>query len=395
MLKKIPVSLLLLTLAGGCAQDAKKATASQAATIQWNAARAGVMANLGKDQYESGNFEKGRQSVDQAMRLDPENASIRVLSARVAIEQGQLELAEKELRLARQFDPKNADADYLSGVVYQRWQKLDDAYEFYSHASDKAPANISYLMAKAEMLVAVDRAPEALKLLQEKVVYFEHSAAIRDAVGQLLVGQRKYAAGAEMLRQASVLTPDDLTMKEHLGVALYYAREYEDAATVLGRLVKEENYTRRSDLHATLGESLCELGKYRESRESFEVATRLDPGTAGLWLGLGKSALQLGDFRRAELALKKAVALDPTASEANLLMGYLRLRQGRLPEALAAFQKSGSAEAVDTLSLCMSGYVLEKLGRSDEAVQYYGKALKRNPNDELATKLMAGLQLNE
>lgn len=395
MLKKIPVALMLLTLASGCAQDAKKATPNQAANRQWNAARAGVMANLGKEQYESGNFDKARQSVDQAMKLDSENASIRVLSAKLAIEQGQLELAEKELRIARQFDPKNADADYLSGVVYQRWQKLDDAYEFYSHASEKSPANISFLMAKAEMLVSIDRAPEALKLLQEKVVYFEHSAAIRDAVGQLYVGQKKYAAGAEMLRQASVLTPDDLIIKEHLGVALYYAKEYEDASLILGRLVKEEGFAKRSDLHATLAESLCELKKYREARESFEVATRLDPGTAGLWLGFGKCALQLGDFRRAELALKKAVSLDPTAPEANLLMGYLRLRQDRLPEALAAFQKAGSAENVDTLSLCMTGYVLEKLGRSDEAIQAYGKALKRNPNDELATKLMAALQPNE
>ncbi len=395
MLKKIPIALILLTIANGCAQDAKRVTPNQAASRQWNAARGSVMANLGKEQYESGNFEKARQSVDQAMKLDPENASIRVLSAKLAIEQGQLELAEKELRLARQFDPRNADADYLSGVVFQRWLKLDDAYEFYSHASDKAPANISFLMAKAEMLVAVDRAPEALKLLQEKVVYFEHSAAIRDAVGQLLVGQKKYVAGAEMLRQASVLTPDDLTIKEHLGVALYYAKEYDDAALVLGRLVKEDGYSRRSDLHATLGETYCELHKFREARDSFEVATRLDPGTAGLWLGFGKAALQMTDYRRAELALKKAISLDPTSSEANLLMGYLRLRQDRLPEALTAFQKSGTAEAADTLSLCMSGYVLEKLGRSDEAIQYYGKALKRNPNDELATKLMAGLQLNE
>jgi tetratricopeptide (TPR) repeat protein len=376
----------------GCAQTTKKATPTQAATDQWNGARAGVMANLGKDQYESGNFDKSRQSFNEAIRLNPQSAAIRVLSARLAVEQGQFELAEKELRLARQFDPRNAEADYLSGVVYQRWQKPDLAYEFYSHASEKAPADISYLMAKSEMLVAMDRAPEALKMLQEKVVYFEHSAAIRDAVGQLLVGQKQYTAAVDMLRQASVLTPEDMTVKEHLGLAMFYAKQYDDSISVLTRLLKDDRFTKRSDLQATLGECFCEVGKYREARDAFDQATRIDPATAGLWLGLGKAALQCSDLARADLALRKAVTLDATSSEAYLLTGYLRLRQDRLPESLAAFQKATNATSPDTLSLCMTGYVLEKLGRSNEAIQCYGKALKRDPNDELATRLMATIQ---
>src|SRR5204863_6152615 len=141
---------------------------------------AAVLASLARDQYQTGNLERARQSINEAIRMDPENAGHRVISAKLAIEQAQLELAEKELRLARQFDPKNAEADYLSGVVYQRWQKPELAYEFYNHASEKAPAELAFLMAKAEMLVQMDRGPEALKLLQEKVIYFEHSATIRD-----------------------------------------------------------------------------------------------------------------------------------------------------------------------------------------------------------------------
>jgi tetratricopeptide (TPR) repeat protein len=395
MHNKLLMPALLLGLAAGCAMPTKKPTPTEAATRQWNSARAGVMATLGKDQYESGNFEKARLSFNEAIKLDSENAMIRVLSARLAVEQGQFELAEKELRLARQFDPRNAEADYLSGVVYQRWQKPELAYEFYSHASEKSPADISYLMAKTEMLVSMDKAPDALAMLQEKVVYFEHSAAIRDSVGQLLVGQKQYAAAVAMLSQASVLTPDDLTIKEHLGLALFYAKEYDEASTALARLVKDEHYANRADLHATIGECLCNLGKFREAREAFEIATKIDPGSAGLWLGLGKSALQYGDLRRAELALKKAISIDPASTEANFLTGYLRLRQDRLPEALAAFQKAGGANSADPLSLCMTGYVLEKLGRSDEAIQCYGNALKRDPNDELASKLMAGIQLHE
>jgi tetratricopeptide (TPR) repeat protein len=382
---------LIAGAGGGCASQPKKASNNEVAKHKWNAARGAALAGLAKDQFESGSLEQARHSITEAEKLDPENGSIRVLSAKLAIEEAQLELAERELRLARQFDPKNPEADYLSGVVYQRWQKPEVAYEFYGHASDKAPAELAYIMAKAEMLVAMDRAPEALKLLQEKVVYFEQSAAIRDAVGQLLVGQKEYAKAADMLRQASVLTPDDLMIREHLGLALYYAKQYEDSVATLTKLLKEEKYEKRSDLWATVGECQSQLGQFREARDSFETATKIDPSSGPLWLGFGKAALQHGDLRRAELALRRAAAIDPSATEVSLLTGYLRMRQDRLPEALAAFKKASSADNADALSLCMTGYVLQKMGKTDEAMQYYGKALKRNPHDELANKLMAGV----
>jgi tetratricopeptide (TPR) repeat protein len=386
---------MALALVAGCQQTAKQPTGKEVVTRKWNSARAAVLTGLAKDQYEGGNFDKARESIVEAEKLDGENAYIRVMSAKIAIEQAQLESAENELRMARQFDPRNAEADYLSGVIYQRWQKADLAYDFYHHASEKAPAELAYVMAKAEMLVAMDRSPEALKLLEEKVIYFEHSSTIRDAVGQLLIGQKKFIAGAEMLRQASVLAPEDSSIKEHLGFALFYAKEYDEALTVLNRLAKDEHYAKRSDVHATLGECLFEKGQFREARDSFETASKIDPSLSGIWLGLGKSALQLGDLRRAELSLKKSLSIEPDAGETNLMMGYLRLRQDRLPEALASFKKVNASDATDTLGLCMTGYVLEKLGKPDEAMQFYGRALKRNPNDELANRLMAGLQTNE
>jgi hypothetical protein len=43
----------------------------------------------------------------------------------------------------------------------------------------------------------------------------------------------------------------------------------------------------------------------------------------------------------------------------------------------------------------MTGYVLEKMGQSQQAIEFYARALKVKPGDELATQLMAGVGLNE
>ena len=41
----------------------------------------------------------------------------------------------------------------------------------------------------------------------------------------------------------------------------------------------------------------------------------------------------------------------------------------------------------------MTGFVLEKMGRSDEAIRFYSLALKVKPNDDLATSLLAKVQV--
>lgn len=389
----VATALVLSLAAAGC-QNAKQKN-SKEATGRWNRARANVLCSLAKDQYKAGSFDKCRKTLTDALKMDPTNAQLRVISGKLALEQGQLELAERELEAARKFAPNEPEGYYLAGVIHQRWQKPDRAYEYYTAASDKAPSELSYLMARAEMLVEMDRSPEALDLLQSKVVYFENSAAIRDAVGQLFMETRRYHEAVDMFRQASLLEDGENVFKERLGLALYYDKQYADAVDVLSKLTTKEGYGERGDLLAALGESQLKLGKAREAKATFESATRSDASNPGAWLGLGRAAMELKDYRRAELALKKAMSLDPTGAEPTLMVGYLRLRQGKMNEALVSFQKASALDPADTVSVCMVGYVYEKTGRSDLAMKYYGKALKTKPNDPLASKLMAGVDLND
>jgi tetratricopeptide (TPR) repeat protein len=292
-------------------------------------------------------------------------------------------------------DPNYAEASYLSGVVFQRWQQPQQAFNAYKRASDLAPAELAYILAQAEMLVSMNQSADALTLLQEKVIYFEHSAAIRDAVGQLLMNEGRYSQAVEMLRQASILASDDDTIREHFALALFYNKDYRDAADVLHRLTKNDPYAKRADLITALGECQMQIGQHREARMSFETASQIDPSSAGVWLSLGKAAIAANDMKRAELSLRKSLSLQPNNSEAQLMLGYLRLRQDRLNDALAAFQKASALDRTDTVSLCMIGYVLEKLGRSEQGLQYYGQALQIRPNDELATRLMANVSFDE
>jgi tetratricopeptide (TPR) repeat protein len=388
---KLYISLVLVAAMVGCAGTHQK-TQREAAQKQWNGARASVLYGLAKDQYSTGNFDKARQTVDEGLKLDPNNEPMHVLAAKLAIEQGQLEAAEIDLKEAQKLKPKDAEPDYLMGVVYQRWQKPDAALQCYLQASDKAPAELAYIMARAEMLVAMDRQKEALALLQEKVVYFEHSPVIRDAVGQLLMQMGRTAEAVDMFRSASILATDDLSLREHLALAQYANKQYSDAGETLARLTADSAYAKRADLLSALGECQLQTGRVRDARDTFETASQLAPASASVWLGVAKSALQLGDTRRAEMSLKKAISLDGTSSESQLLLGYMRLNQKKLNEALLCFRKASALDPRDPVSICMIGLTLEKQGHADQAIECYARALKVKPGDELATRLMASMQ---
>lgn len=395
--KLIPLAVLGTLAVGGCSSNGGKKELGQKekAHNKWNDARGGVLFSLAKQQFEAGNLADARKTIDQAGGLSPENVNIRLLSARVSIEQGRLDAALRELDEIRVRDPQNAEADYLTGVIYQRWQRPHEALRFYVQASEKAPSELAFVLARAEMLVAQGRNEQALDLLQGKLVYFENSAPIRDAVGQLLAAEGKHKEAVTVLRQAHVLAPDDEGIREHLAFACFYAAEYRDAASLIERIVKEDRHKERADLLTVLGESQLLTARPREARENFMVAAQLRPGDAQIWFNLAKVALELGDTRRAEMSVKKGLALEPNTAEGQLLLGYLRLKQEKLDEALSAFRRSSTLDKNDTVSICMAGYVLEKQGRHGDALREYGRALRINPSEPMAATLMAEIQVNE
>src|SRR5437764_9458089 len=140
------------------------------------------------------------------------------------------------------------------------------------------------------MLVAMSRPSEALQLLETKVTYFEHSGAIRDAVGQLLMQEEKYKEAAAMFKEASILSEDDLGIRERLGLALYYSKEYREASEILVRLTQNDAYTKRADLLTVLGQCQLNLGKARDARYSLEAASQIDQYNPHIWQSLGRAA---------------------------------------------------------------------------------------------------------
>jgi tetratricopeptide (TPR) repeat protein len=385
--KRIVAGMVMLTLAG-CGSGGITTTQKAAANKQWNDARASVLASLAADQFKNGNFDKCQDTLNEALPLAPASAELRLLAAKLAIEQDKLEIAEAQLAEARKLNPKDAEVDYLSGVVQQRWQQPAKACEYYGAAVIKNPVELSYVLAKAEMLVAMNEPDEALALLRSNLSAFDHSAVLHDEIGELQVQQHRYRDAIIELRKASILSLDDTTIREHLAFALFKDGEYADAISLLDRLMEDPAYVDRADVMAAAGECRQSIGDLSGARRNLEAATNTKPCCAGYWLELARVTTELNDLPAAEIAVRRAISLDARSAEGQCLLGYVLLKQNRLIDSLNAFASASSLDANDAVSMSLQGYVLEKLGRRQDAQSCYAKALKLNPHDELTNRLL-------
>jgi tetratricopeptide (TPR) repeat protein len=245
------------------------------------------------------------------------------------------------------------------------------------------------------MLVQMDRQNEALSLLQGKLDVFEHAASLRDEIGELLVSQGKYSDAIEQLHQASMLAGEDLTIEEHLAMALFFNKQYRESSELLSKLVADDKHKQRGDLYLALGECYENLGRFSDAKAQYETATQVTPNSAQAWESLAKVSLEMNDTRRAELSAGRAIALDPGAADSQLLLGYIRLRENRLTDAMGLFEKAAALNGADPVCVCMIGYIYEKTGKAQQAIECYARALKLHPGDELAGRLMASVEMNQ
>jgi len=379
------IAMLLSFVGFGCQSGKQR----KEAYAHWNSARGGVQGSLAAERYKLGNLDDARKAADEAIKLDPTNASYRVLSARIHIERNQLEAADQELATARKLAPTNGEPDYLSGIVYQRWQKPQLALDYYAIACEKSPAELQYLMARVEMLVQLKRNEDAISLLEGKMTFFEYSGPLRDMLGGLYQQRGELPKATEMYLQATILSPDDPLIREHLAMSYFKASNYRDCMDQIDRLLKLEDYQKRADLYMLKGECHLQRNQLREARAALETSLEQNPSSVPALLTMSKVAIRTNDLDRAELSLRKAMSLEGNQPQVFLGMGYLRMKQQRWDDALAAFEKASKLDPKDAIAVCMSGLVLEKKGNPDEAMRYYGRALQINPNEELAKTLLS------
>lgn len=387
------LSLSVLALAG-CAGPTKTGLENRAAAYERMAT---INSKLSYDQaeqaFEAGNFDKALREVATAIERHPTAPAYHLLQGRIYLETHRLESAVGCFKEAMELAPDYAEAEYFTGIVFQRWSDDQKAYEHYSHAAELDPSSVQFLMASAETLVELGEVETAKALINTRLSRFENNAALRHLLGRIAQLQHDPAGAIQLFTEARLLNPDDPTLLEELAWAQFDAGDFGDcyeSVEQLGRfgVITEE----RTDLVHLEARCLSFMGRMSEARNVYLQLSRDRANDADVWVELGSVAWELGDFRRVALSGVRAIALAPDRFEGYMLKGVSEESLGRATEAVAFFRQAADRAPFDVSPHLLLGQALEQAGDYDGARRAYEAAMAADPTNSDADVLYRTLE---
>ena len=254
-----------------------------------------------------------------------------------AFERGEWEKARERLESARRLDPELAPVHEALALVYHRLGEYEAGLETVDRALELAPWDPDLLRIRYEALASLGRKDEARRALDRLAqAATDRSTAVffyQDAVAAFKAGD---TASAEALFQTALrLAPEMIEAKDSLAQAYAHSGKYESALAMSAEVLAERPgdvemlRIRQQAWHA--------LGRAEEARAALDELVRHDPGprTATLLYNQGVKAFNAGDDAGAETIFQRSLELDPHSLRTRLGLAEVYLRQERYEECLA------------------------------------------------------------
>ncbi len=392
MTKSIIITCLLaLSLTGpGCTSLVKPEDSKASADHRWKKVRAQLKFQVASDSFERGQLDKAEEALREVVGLYPEYADAYVLLTRLRLEQGETAAASEALEQAIRHGGDSPETDYLSGMIAQRYGRLENALDWYRRASQRSPHEVHYILALAEMLVELDRADEALTFAESRWPDFDNNAALRTLVGKIHVLRGDHANAAEAFRAAHHIDPKDKLVAYDLALSLFEIDAHADARDMLLAAEKLEGKL-PVFMRLMLGRCYWSLSEVGSAKEEFRQVVREDPQNTEGWMWLAKSCVATNDLLSARRAAARCHELEPERGEHAFFYGFVCHRQGDDEAAIPLLREAVSRLPEETMAYCLLGQSLQRQSRWNEARECYEKALAIEPEDAYARKLMEAL----
>ena len=388
----IGVSLFAIFLLAGCGPTKEGLKARSEANARMSLMTAQIHFGQARQAFETGQFDKSTREIEEAIKIYPESAEYFVLQGRIALETHKLENAIDSFEKALDLDAKLSDPHYYSGVVYQRWSNDQQAYESYLKAFEIAPTRVEYLLAAAESLIALGEFEQAKQLIEPKLSYFEHNAALRQLQGQIALLQGDAKRAAVLYGEARLLNPDDDALLEELMWAQYAAEQY-GACHQSAKQLADKAKSPRADLIHLQARCMTMMNRGPEARELYIELTRMRPADPDVWSELGTLCWDLGDYRRVAQCSVQLISLAPERYEGYMLRGINERQKGNIDEAVQLFRQAAERAPEVALPHMLLGQALEQNGDVKSAKLAYADAMKAQPANTEAETLLR--RLNE
>lgn len=390
MLRKITIAAITVVLAV-CAGCESQAQSKGAAQERWDKTSARIKFNLAQQQYDAGNYDRAVKAIQECLSAEPNYAPARGLYGKLLLESGRCDEAIGQLSYALELDKKLHESWYWLGVGVEENRDYKKAFEYYKKALSLEPMNVDYILAIAEVQVALGNHSEALNLLNRKMSALPREVSLKVALAEVMLRIGENQRAIELYKQAMLMTDDDTDIAESLGYCYVFSDEWDEAAEVFDSLLERcrDEQKRKFYLKVT---ALCSMngGQYSRALNCYNQLSIEDRDDAEIWVKIGQAVLGTGAANRALMCGQKALTLQSGYGDAIALIGSAQYAEGDYRAALKSFEKIAADKENAGFSWLMRARCYEQLGQSDKAKRAYKKARQINPRSELGDVIAKG-----
>jgi predicted CXXCH cytochrome family protein len=176
----------------------------------------------------------------RAVRVETTRALAGMDPQTMTLEQrGAFTAAYQELIAAEMVDADRPEAHLNLGLIKARRHQLNDAEVEYRTALRLDPKFVPAMANLADLYRGLDKDREGAELLRAAIAIEPNNAAVKHSLGLSLVRQHNYAEALPLLREASALAPDDARYAYVYAIALNTAGSGTEALSLLERTHKQ------------------------------------------------------------------------------------------------------------------------------------------------------------
>jgi tetratricopeptide (TPR) repeat protein len=330
----------------------------------------------------SGAAKEAADTYQEIVRRDaagPKGLIARDRLARMAFVQGRAEDAAKLVAQVLEQSPRDNDALVLHGELALAHSNPSQAITDFRAVLRDQPQAVGVHRLLAQGLLANRDTALAEETLRNAAELAPDDAALRVDRARVLVQLQRADEAVALLEETARRAPADVAVREELAVAYLAKHDYAAARTAaedLGRLRPQ----------AAAGPYLAGLaaegaGQSDLAQKQLQHALELEPRSFDVLSALARLMLSRGEGAQAAATVAGAAGRGPPDAHLLNLLGEMQLAQRKLPAAIDAFTRSSTA--APGWWIPYRNLALAKVASHDEAgaIAAYQAAVKAAPDE--------------
>jgi eukaryotic-like serine/threonine-protein kinase len=288
--------------------------------------------------------EEATSASNEARRLDPEQALVRLSLARVYHGTGRTEDALEELDKTLALQPNNDEAHRLLGQALQQAGRSEEAATAYRRAIDLRPNYWRNHASLGGLYYSMGRYDDALGAFKRITEVQPDSPRGFHNVGIVYYHMGDHEKALEWYMQAIAVSPMPESYSA-VGTIYYHQERYEAAAEAFRHAIKLS--PNDGAQHGNLGDALARLNRRADAEEAYSEAVRLyhlqlgvNPNNATVLARVAVNEAKLGRRADAERHAERALKLRANDVEVLYRAAVVRALNGEREQALAALERA-------------------------------------------------------